>query len=100
MTPKVSIIVPVYKVGEYLDQCVQSVLQQTLKDWELILVDDGSPDGCGKMCDGWAEKDSRIHTIHKQNGGLRSAVVRARPAGRLRRSGAQAPKRRNAPVLR
>lgn len=75
MTPKVSIIVPVYKVGEYLDQCVQSVLQQTLKDWELILVDDGSPDGCGKMCDGWAEKDSRIHTIHKQNGGLRSAVL-------------------------
>ena len=61
----VSVIVPVYKVELYLDKCVQSILDQSFKEFELILVDDGSPDNCGKMCDEWAGKDSRIHVIHK-----------------------------------
>jgi len=68
--PKVSIIVPVYNVEKYLDRCVQSLLGQTLKEIEIILVDDGSPDNCPQMCDGYAEKDSRIKVIHKQNEGL------------------------------
>lgn len=65
----VSIIVPVYKVEQYLDRCVSSILNQTYTDFELILVDDGSPDCCGAMCDEWAEKDDRIRVIHKKNGG-------------------------------
>ena len=71
--PKVSIIVPVYKVGPYLAKCIDSILSQTLTDFELILVDDGSPDSCGEICDGYAKKDERIKVIHKQNGGLSSA---------------------------
>lgn len=71
--PKVSIIVPVYRVEEYLDQCVASVCAQTFTDWELILVDDGSPDRCGAMCDEWAAKDGRIRVIHRENGGLSAA---------------------------
>lgn len=70
---KLSIIVPVYKVEKYLDRCVQSILGQTFEDFELILVDDGSPDSCGKMCEDWAGKDSRIKVIHKKNGGLSDA---------------------------
>ena len=69
----ISIIVPVYKVEKYLDRCIESVLAQTYTDFELILVDDGSPDNCPAMCDAWAEKDSRIRVIHKPNGGLSSA---------------------------
>ncbi len=69
----VSIIIPVYKVEEYLDECVQSVIDQTYKNLEIILVDDGSPDNCGKICDAWAEKDNRIKVIHKENGGLSDA---------------------------
>ena len=69
----VSIIVPVYKVEEYLDTCVQSILAQTYTDLELILVDDGSPDRCGAMCDAWAEKDHRVRVLHKENGGVCSA---------------------------
>lgn len=68
--PKVSIIVPVYKVEKYLDRCVKSLVNQTLKDIEIILVDDESPDNCPKMCDEYAEKDSRIKVLHKKNGGL------------------------------
>ena len=68
-----SVIVPVYNVEEYLPSCIESVLNQTFSDFELILVDDGSPDGCGKICDGYKEKDSRIKVVHKQNGGLASA---------------------------
>ena len=71
--PQISVIVPVYKVEAYLDRCVQSILCQTYTDFELILVDDGSPDNCGAMCDAWAEKDSRIKVIHKENGGLSDA---------------------------
>jgi len=71
--PTISVIVPVYKVEDYLDRCVESILAQTFTDFELILVDDGSPDSCPAMCDAWAEKDSRIKVIHKQNGGLSDA---------------------------
>lgn len=71
--PKISIIVPVYNVEKYLDKCVQSLIGQTLKEIEIILVDDGSPDGCPAMCDEYAKKDNRIKVIHKNNGGLSSA---------------------------
>lgn len=69
----ISVIVPVYKVEQYLDRCVQSIVGQTYRNLEIILVDDGSPDNCGAMCDAWAEKDSRIQVIHKENGGLSDA---------------------------
>lgn len=69
----VSIIVPIYKVEQYLEECVQSLLNQTYKNLEVILVDDGSPDNCGKLCDEYAKKDGRIKVIHKENGGLSSA---------------------------
>lgn len=71
--PRVSIIVPVYKVEQYLKRCVDSLTNQTLKDIEIILVDDGSPDNCPKMCDEFAQIDSRIKVVHKQNGGAASA---------------------------
>lgn len=70
MNPKVSIIVPVYKVEQYLDSCVHSLLNQTLKDIEIILVDDGSPDKCPIICDLYAQKDTRVKVIHKTNEGL------------------------------
>ena len=66
----VTIIVPIYNVEKYLDRCVQSVVSQTYKNIEIILVDDGSPDNCPTKCDEWAKKDSRIRVIHKQNEGL------------------------------
>lgn len=69
----VSVIVPVYKVEDYLDRCVESVLRQSYTSFELLLVDDGSPDRCGALCDAWAEKDWRIRVFHKPNGGLSSA---------------------------
>lgn len=71
--PLVSVIVPVYQVEKYLDKCVKSIVAQSYKNLEIILVDDGSPDNCPAMCDSWAQKDSRIKVIHKQNGGLSSA---------------------------
>lgn len=70
MKPKISIIVPVYNVEKYLDRCVQSLIHQTLKDIEIILVDDQSPDNCPLMCDDYAKNDPRIRVIHKKNGGL------------------------------
>ena len=73
MEPKISIIVPVYKVEPYIHKCVDSILNQTFKDFELILVDDGSPDNCGKICDEYAKKDNRIKVIHKENGGQATA---------------------------
>ena len=69
----ISIIVPVYNVEKYLNRCVDSILNQTFSDFELILVDDGSPDNCGKICDEYAEKDNRVRVIHKPNGGLSDA---------------------------
>lgn len=69
-SPKVSIVVPVYKVEEYIDRCLDSLLNQTLKDIEIILVDDGSPDNCPKICDEYAQKDARVRVVHKQNEGL------------------------------
>lgn len=72
-TEKISIIIPVYKVEQYLDQCISSIVNQTYTNMDIILVDDGSPDNCPAMCDAWAEKDSRIRVIHKTNGGLSDA---------------------------
>lgn len=69
----VSVIVPIYNVEEYLERCVQSILLQTYENLEIILVDDGSPDKCGQMCDEYAEQDLRIRVIHKENGGLSDA---------------------------
>ncbi len=71
--PEVSIVVPIYKAEAYLDQCVQSIFAQTFRDYELILVDDGSPDQCPAMIDAYAEKDPRVRVIHKTNGGLSDA---------------------------
>lgn len=68
--PKISVIVPVYRVEKYLERCVNSLLGQTLSDIEIILVDDGSPDGCPALCDEFAKKDGRIKVLHKENEGL------------------------------
>lgn len=70
---KISIVVPVYKVEIYLNRCVESIVNQTYNDLEIILVDDGSPDSCPLMCEEWAHKDNRIRVIHKENGGLSDA---------------------------
>ena len=72
-----SVIVPIYNIEKYLNRCIESVLSQTFEDYELILVDDGSPDTCPDICDDYATKDERIRVIHKENGGL----VSARQAG-------------------
>lgn len=71
--PKISVIVPVYNVGAYVDKCVLSLLEQTYTDFELILVNDGSTDNSGELCDNWKSKDDRIKVVHKQNGGLSDA---------------------------
>lgn len=71
--PQISVIVPVYKVEPYLRRCVDSILGQTFADFELILVDDGSPDQCGAICDEYAQKDPRVVVIHQENGGLSTA---------------------------
>ena len=71
--PTISVIVPVYKVEPYLRRCIDSILGQTFPDFELILVDDGSPDNCPAICDEYAEIDNRIHVIHQENGGLSAA---------------------------
>ena len=75
--PMFSVIVPIYKVEKYLKQCVDSILNQTFRNFELILVDDGSPDNCPAICDEYQRKDNRVRVIHKENGGL----VSARKAG-------------------
>ena len=73
MGERVSIVVPVYNVQEYLKRCVDSILAQTYENMEIILVDDGSKDSSGQICDSYAEKDNRIRVIHKENGGSNSA---------------------------
>ncbi|MBQ6543175.1 MAG: glycosyltransferase family 2 protein, partial [Clostridia bacterium] len=71
--PLISVIVPVYKVEKYLPRCLDSILSQSFTDFELLLVDDGSPDSCPEICDEYARRDRRISVIHKENGGLSSA---------------------------
>ncbi|NCB02884.1 MAG: glycosyltransferase, partial [Spirochaetia bacterium] len=71
--PKISIIVPIYNVEVFIHACIDSILSQTFTDFELILVDDGSPDRCGEIIDEYAIKDNRIKVIHKPNGGLSDA---------------------------
>lgn len=68
--PKISVVVPVYNGEKYLGECIDSILRQTFRDFELILLDDGSPDNSGAICDNYAEKDSRIRVIHKVNEGI------------------------------
>ena len=75
--PEISVIVPVYKAEDYLHACVDSILSQTVSDFELILVDDGSPDGCGAICDDYAARDSRVRVIHQENQGQAAARNRA-----------------------
>ena len=69
----ICIIIPIYNVEKYIHRCIECVLTQTFTDFELILVDDGSPDNCGEICDEYSQKDNRIHVIHKENGGLSDA---------------------------
>jgi len=71
--PLISVIVPVYNVEKYLDRCIESIVKQTYKNLEIILVDDGSPDSCPVICDEWANRDSRVSVIHKANDGLAHA---------------------------
>ena len=70
---KISIIVPIYKVEDYLPQCLDSLVGQTYQNMEIILVEDGSPDNSGAICDAYAAKDARVRVIHKKNGGVSSA---------------------------
>ena len=69
----ISVIVPVYRVEKYLDKCVQSILAQTYRDFEILLVDDGSPDNCPQLCDTYAQKYDCVRALHKSNGGLSDA---------------------------
>ena len=73
MQSLISVIIPVYKVDEYLDRCIESLVEQTHTRLEIVLVDDGSTDQCSRMCDEWTKKDARIGTVHKRNGGLSDA---------------------------
>lgn len=73
MDDLISVVIPVYKVEKFLDRCLNSVINQNYKNIEIILIDDGSPDNCGEICDSYAERDNRIKVIHKSNGGLSSA---------------------------
>ena len=72
-TPLVSVIVPIYNTEKYLDRCIKSIVNQTYKNLEIILVDDGSPDNCPSICDNWARIDSRINVIHQKNSGVSAA---------------------------
>lgn len=73
MNEKISIIIPVYQVEAYLPKCLNSVIRQTYKNLEIILIDDGSKDRCGRICDEYAKRDSRIRVIHKENAGVANA---------------------------
>lgn len=72
--PSISVIVPVYKVEEYLPACIRSILRQTYRDFELILVDDGSPDRCGEICDEFAKRDERVRVIHERDEGVSTGM--------------------------
>ena len=74
--PLVTVIVPVYKVEPYLRRCLDSIVNQTYKNLEIILIDDGSPDNCGVICDEYAENDKRIKVIHKENGAVSKKISR------------------------
>ena len=80
--PLISVIVPVYRVEAYLDRCIRSLVEQTYSNLEILLVDDGSPDGSGRLCDTWADKDNRIRVIHKENAGAGAARNTALDAAR------------------
>lgn len=69
----ISVVVPVYRVEKFLPQCMDTLLNQSYPDLDIILVDDGSPDSCGAMCDDYARRDSRIRVVHRTNGGLSAA---------------------------
>lgn len=73
MIPKISVIVPVYNVEKYLYRCIDSILAQTFTDFEVLLIDDGSKDKSGEICDEYAKKDIRVKVFHKENGGVSSA---------------------------
>lgn len=73
MNPKISVIVPVYNVEPYIRQCLNSIVNQTYRNLEIILIDDGSPDNCGTICDEYAVKDERIICVHKENNGVSAA---------------------------
>ena len=73
MLPKISVIVPIYKVEVYINKCIDSIINQSYKNIEVILVDDGSPDKCGEIANIYSKKDSRVKVIHKENGGLSDA---------------------------
>ena len=75
--PLLAVIVPVYKVEDYLRPCVDSILSQSYPNLRVILVDDGSPDGCGAICDAYAAEDPRVVVVHKENGGQSTAVIEA-----------------------
>ena len=71
--PLITIIVPIYRVEQYLDRCVKSLVNQTYTKIEILLVDDGSPDSCPMLCEEWGKRDTRIKVLHKENGGLSDA---------------------------
>ena len=74
MRPRVSVIVPVYNIENYIEECICSILEQSYNDLELILVDDGATDSSGDICDKFSQKDNRVKVIHRENGGLACAV--------------------------
>ena len=94
----ISVIVPVYNVKNYLDRCIESILSQTYKKIEVLLIDDGSKDGSGEICDEWQTRDSRIQVFHKKNGGASSARNMGLRRGTLLVKGKGLPRSRHTPT--